>query len=61
MVGVRKKRVFVSYINVVKDMYDRVVIIVRTTCGNTSEFLIVVGLHLELTLSLFLCLYISYR
>ena len=40
-----KKRVTKRYIELVKDMYDRVITIVKTTIGETSEFLITVGLH----------------
>ena len=33
-----KRSVPRDYIDIIKDMYERVVISVRTTCGKTSEF-----------------------
>ena len=35
-------------------MYDRVITIVKTKIGETSEFLIIVGLHHKSILSLYL-------
>lgn len=45
MVGVpkKKKEVSFSYIIAIKDVYDGTVDSVRTTCGNTSKFSIVIG------------------
>ena len=40
-----KKEVTKRYIELVKDMYDRAITIVKTTIEETSEFLITVGLH----------------
>jgi len=40
-----KKRVLIKYINIIKNMYDGVVINVRTCGGITSDFSITIGLH----------------
>ena len=49
-----KKRVFVAYIEVIKDMYDRVVTSIKTTGGETKEFPITIGLHQGSALSPYL-------
>ena len=49
-----KKGVTKRYIELVKDMYDRAITIVKTTIGETSEFPITVGLHQGSALSLYL-------
>ena len=49
-----KKGVIKGYIDVIRDMYEGVVIIIRSTVGETSEFPITVGLHQGSTLSLYL-------
>jgi len=49
-----KKRVPINYIDIIKDMYDGVVINVRTCGGITSDFSIIFRLHQGSTLSLFL-------
>ena len=49
-----KKGVPNRYIDIVKDMYDGVIASVRTTGGETSEFVITVGLHQGSTLSPYL-------
>jgi len=49
-----KKRVPIKYIDIIKDMYDRVVANVRTCGGITSDFLIIIGLHQGSALSPFL-------
>ena len=49
-----KKRVTKRYIELVKDTYDRAIIIVKTTIGETSEFPITVGLHQGSALSPYL-------
>jgi len=40
-----KKGVPIKYIDIIKDMYDRVVTNVRTCGGITSDFSITIGLH----------------
>ena len=40
-----KKRVTKRYIELVKDMYDRIITIVKIIIGETSEFLVTVDLH----------------
>lgn len=40
-----KKWVHIKYIDVIKDMYDRVVAYVRTIDSNANEFLITPGLY----------------
>ena len=42
------------YIDIIKDMYDRVVVNVRTCGGITSEFSITIGLHQGSALNPFL-------
>ena len=49
-----KKGVTKRYIELVKDMYDRAITIVKTTIGETSEFPITVGLHQGSALSPYL-------
>ena len=49
-----KKGVTKKYIELVKDMYDRAITIVKTTIGETSEFSITVGLHQGSVLSPYL-------
>jgi len=49
-----KKRVPIKYIDIIKDMYDRVVANVRTCEGITSDFSITIGLHQGSALSPFL-------
>jgi len=49
-----KKRVPSKYIDIVKDMYDEAIAIVRTTGRETSEFSITVELHQGLALSPYL-------
>ena len=49
-----KKGVTKRCIELVKDMYDRAITIIKTTIGETSEFLIIVGLHQGSTLSPYL-------
>ena len=49
-----KKGVNKRYIDLVKDMYDRAIIIVKTTIEETSEFPITVGLHQGSALSPYL-------
>lgn len=39
---------------IIKDMYDRVVTSVRTTCGETGDFQLTIGLHQGLALSAYL-------
>ena len=55
MVGFReKKELLKKYIELVKDMYDKAITIVKTIIGETSEFLITVGLHQGYVLSPYL-------
>ena len=54
MMGFRKKRITKRYIELVKDMYDGAITIVKTIIGETSEFLITVHLHQRSTLSSYL-------
>jgi len=49
-----KKGVPSRYIDIVKDMYDGAIASVRTTRGETNEFVITVGLHQGSTLSPYL-------
>ena len=49
-----KKRVPIKYIDIIKDMYDRVVANVRTCGGITNDFSIIIGLHQGSALSPFL-------
>ena len=49
-----KKRVPIKYIDIIKDMYDRVVANVRTCGCITNDFSIIIGLHQGFALSLFL-------
>jgi len=49
-----KKEVPIKYIEIIKDMYDRVVANVRTYGGITSDFSITIGLHQGSALSPFL-------
>jgi len=49
-----KKRVCIAYIEAIKDMYDRVVISIRTTDREIKEFPITIGLHHDSTLSPYL-------
>ena len=54
MVGLGEAQLPIKYITLVKDMYHDVVICVRTCDGDTDDFLIKIGLHQGLTLSLYL-------
>ena len=49
-----KKRVFIKYIDIIKDIYDVVMANVRTCGGITSDFSITTGLHQGSALSPFL-------
>ena len=49
-----KKGVPIKYIEIIKNMYDRVVAKIRTCGGITSEFSITIGLHQGSILSPFL-------
>jgi len=49
-----KKGVPIKYIDIIKDMYDRVVANVRTSGGIISDFSITIGLHQGSVLSPFL-------
>jgi len=40
-----KKGVPIKYIDIIKDMYNRVVVNIRTCGGITSDFSITIGLH----------------
>ena len=50
----KKKAVPLKYVNIIRDMYERVVINVRTCGGLTDEFPITIGVHQGSTLSPFL-------
>ena len=52
--AIDEKRVFIKYIDIIKDMYDEVVANVRTCGGITNDLSITIGLHQESALSLFL-------
>ena len=45
MVDIDEKGVPIKYIDIIKDMYDGVVVNVRTCGGITSDFSITIGLH----------------
>ena len=49
-----KKGVTKRYIELIKDMYDRAITIVKTTIGETSEFPITIDLHQRSALSPYL-------
>ena len=49
-----KRKECVAYIEVIKDMYDRVVTSIKTTGGETNEFPITIGLHQGSALSPYL-------
>jgi len=53
-VDIDENRVPIKYIDIIKDMYDGVVVNVRTCGGITSDFSITIGLHQGSALSLFL-------
>lgn len=50
----KKKEVTKSYIDVIRDMYEGVVITIRSPAGEASKFPITVGLHQRSTLNLYL-------
>jgi hypothetical protein len=41
----QKHRVSTNYVTLIKNMYDNIVTIVRTSDGDTNDFLINIGLH----------------
>jgi hypothetical protein len=43
--ALKKHKVSLKYITLIKDMYDNVVTSVRTSNGDTNDFLINIGLH----------------
>ena len=49
-----KHKVPSKYATLIKDMYNNVVISVRTSDGDTDDFLIMIGLHQGLALSPYL-------
>jgi hypothetical protein len=49
--ALQKHKVSTKYITLIKDMYDNVVTSVRTSDGDTNDFLINIGLHQGSTLS----------
>lgn len=53
MIGV-KKEVFIRYINVIKDLYNRTITSVKTTGEITGEFPIIISLLQRSTLNPFL-------
>jgi hypothetical protein len=52
--ALRKHKVFTKYITLIKDMYDNVVTIVRTSDKDTNDFSINIGLHQGSALSPYL-------
>jgi hypothetical protein len=52
--ALQKHRVSTKYITLINDMYDNIVISVRTSDGNINNFSINIGLHQGLTLSPYL-------
>jgi hypothetical protein len=52
--ALEKHKVSTKYINLIKDMYTNVVTSVRTSDGDTDDFLINIGLHQGLALSPYL-------
>ena len=53
--ALKKKAVPLKYVSIIRDMYEGVVINVRTCGGLTNEFSITIGVHQGSILSLFLC------
>ena len=49
-----KRNFLRGYIAIIKDMYNGALMSVRTTCGETNEFLVTIGLHQGSTLNLYL-------
>jgi hypothetical protein len=54
VVALQKHKVSTKYITLIKDMYDNVVTSVRTSDGDTNDFLINIGLHQGSALSPYL-------
>jgi hypothetical protein len=52
--ALQKHKISAKYITLIKDMYDNVVTSVQTRDGDTSDFLINIGLHQGSALSLYL-------
>jgi hypothetical protein len=52
--ALQKHKVLIKYITLIKDMYDNVVTNVRTSEGDTNDFLINIGLHQGSALSSYL-------
>jgi hypothetical protein len=57
----QKHKVSTKYIILIKDMYDNVVISVRTSDGDTNDFSINIGLHQGSTLSSYLFTLVMYE
>jgi hypothetical protein len=52
--ALQKHKVLTKYITLIKDMYDNVVTSIRTSDGDTNDFLINIGLHQGSALSPYL-------
>jgi hypothetical protein len=52
--ALQKHKVSLKYITLIKDMYDNIVISVRTSDGDTNDFLINIRLHQGSVLSPYL-------
>ena len=50
----KKKTVSLKYVSIIRDMYKRVVINVKTCGGLMNKFSITIGMYQELTLNHFL-------
>ena len=54
MAGIEQKSSSSQYVSIIRDMYERVVMNLKTCSGLTDEFLITIGVHQGSTLSPFL-------
>jgi hypothetical protein len=57
----QKHKVSIKYITLIKDMYDNIVISVRTSDGDINDFSINIELHQRSTLSPYLFVLVMYE